>query len=290
MTGNSKAKLHRKKRQGRSPGTAEVVAVVAAVAQEHVFVVVSAAADDAAYRLKSCEPLQHRRVDRHRHSRRRRRRRRRRFLRLQQSQIGCFSAPLLESATRQRAPPGPRHGPSSSWPTRPPGPAPSRLCPPELKVRTSAHTKNLGWYLDFESRVTHRASGPPPFPQRWTGNSANRACWHKHGGRQRGNMDADLCSLCVHVCVSCVRLCSLMWRRSIRILSVSCICSESTNGHAVLTRRSCVCISCTSLRVPCCRGTAGLRRPRPAQPRARPCGSCKLQPVFHHSAIGAAAR
>ena len=27
---------------------------------------------------------------------------------------------------------------------------------PELKVRTPAHTKQLGWYVEFESRVTHR--------------------------------------------------------------------------------------------------------------------------------------
>ena len=32
-------------------------------------------------------------------------------------------------------------------------------CPPELKVRTPAHTKHLGWYLVFESRVTHRSRG-----------------------------------------------------------------------------------------------------------------------------------
>ena len=29
------------------------------------------------------------------------------------------------------------------------------ICPPELKVRTPAHTKQLGWYLEFESRVTY---------------------------------------------------------------------------------------------------------------------------------------
>ena len=29
------------------------------------------------------------------------------------------------------------------------------LYPPKLKVRTPAHTKQLGWYVDFESRVTH---------------------------------------------------------------------------------------------------------------------------------------
>ena len=28
------------------------------------------------------------------------------------------------------------------------------LCPPEPKVRTPAHTRQLGWYLEFESRVT----------------------------------------------------------------------------------------------------------------------------------------
>ena len=33
------------------------------------------------------------------------------------------------------------------------------ICPPELKVRTPAHTKHSGWYLEFESRVTH--SGAP---------------------------------------------------------------------------------------------------------------------------------
>ena len=30
------------------------------------------------------------------------------------------------------------------------------LCPPELKVRTPAHTKHQGWHLEFEFRVTHR--------------------------------------------------------------------------------------------------------------------------------------
>ena len=28
------------------------------------------------------------------------------------------------------------------------------VCPPELKVRTPAHTKQPGWYDQFESRVT----------------------------------------------------------------------------------------------------------------------------------------
>ena len=28
------------------------------------------------------------------------------------------------------------------------------VCPPELKVRTPAHTEHPGWYLEFESRVT----------------------------------------------------------------------------------------------------------------------------------------
>ena len=31
----------------------------------------------------------------------------------------------------------------------------SRICPPELKVRTPAHTKHLGWYNEFEFQVTH---------------------------------------------------------------------------------------------------------------------------------------
>ena len=30
------------------------------------------------------------------------------------------------------------------------------LCTPELKLRTTAHTEQLGWYVEFESRVTHR--------------------------------------------------------------------------------------------------------------------------------------
>ena len=30
------------------------------------------------------------------------------------------------------------------------------VCPPELKVRTPAHTEHPGWYLEFESRVTRR--------------------------------------------------------------------------------------------------------------------------------------
>ena len=29
-----------------------------------------------------------------------------------------------------------------------------QVCPPDLKVRTPAHTKQLGWYVEFESRVT----------------------------------------------------------------------------------------------------------------------------------------
>ena len=33
---------------------------------------------------------------------------------------------------------------------------PAAVCPPELKVRTPAHTKQLGWYVEFEFRVTHR--------------------------------------------------------------------------------------------------------------------------------------
>ena len=33
----------------------------------------------------------------------------------------------------------------------------AQCIPPELKVRTPAHTKHMGWYLEFESRVkTHR--------------------------------------------------------------------------------------------------------------------------------------
>ena len=34
---------------------------------------------------------------------------------------------------------------------------------PELKVRTPAHTKQLGWYVEFESRVTH-VHGTTGFP------------------------------------------------------------------------------------------------------------------------------
>ena len=37
---------------------------------------------------------------------------------------------------------------------------PYACVPPELKVRTPAHTKNLGWYVEFESRVTHRTAVP----------------------------------------------------------------------------------------------------------------------------------
>ena len=32
------------------------------------------------------------------------------------------------------------------------------VCPPGLKVRTPAHTKQLGWCLEFEFRVTHIAA------------------------------------------------------------------------------------------------------------------------------------
>ena len=35
-------------------------------------------------------------------------------------------------------------------------------CPPELKFRTPAHTKHLGWYLEFELGVTNTEQGPPP--------------------------------------------------------------------------------------------------------------------------------
>ena len=38
--------------------------------------------------------------------------------------------------------------------TSPPSGA-SPVCPPELKVRTPAHAKYPGWYVEFESRVTH---------------------------------------------------------------------------------------------------------------------------------------
>ena len=34
------------------------------------------------------------------------------------------------------------------------------LCPPELKVRTSAHTKHPGWSLAFESPEAHRVYSP----------------------------------------------------------------------------------------------------------------------------------
>ena len=34
-------------------------------------------------------------------------------------------------------------------------PLPDLSCPPELKVSTPAHTKQLGWHVEFESRVTH---------------------------------------------------------------------------------------------------------------------------------------
>ena len=55
------------------------------------------------------------------------------------------------SNCRRTGPRG-RSSPDLGWPARP-------LCPPELKVRTPAHTKHLGWYLEFEFRVTHRTAG-----------------------------------------------------------------------------------------------------------------------------------
>ena len=36
------------------------------------------------------------------------------------------------------------------------------LCPPKLKVRTPAHAKHLGWYLEFEFRVTQTQSAVRP--------------------------------------------------------------------------------------------------------------------------------
>ena len=41
------------------------------------------------------------------------------------------------------------------------------LCPPELKVRTPARAIQLGWYVEFESRVTH----PQSEPLSWHGTS-----------------------------------------------------------------------------------------------------------------------
>ena len=35
------------------------------------------------------------------------------------------------------------------------------VCPPEIKVRTPAHTKQLGWYVEFEFRVTHAHESCP---------------------------------------------------------------------------------------------------------------------------------
>ena len=43
------------------------------------------------------------------------------------------------------------------------------VCPPELKVRTPAHTKHPGWHLESESRVT-QGNMPRPRP-------ADRAYW-----------------------------------------------------------------------------------------------------------------
>ena len=53
--------------------------------------------------------------------------------------------------------------------------------PPKLKVRTPAHTKQLGWYLEFEFQVKHRdvsdwscivprdaAAAGGVFAQRWS--------------------------------------------------------------------------------------------------------------------------
>ena len=34
----------------------------------------------------------------------------------------------------------------------------SSLCPPEPKVRTPAHAKNLGWHVEFKSRAAHPLS------------------------------------------------------------------------------------------------------------------------------------
>ena len=34
----------------------------------------------------------------------------------------------------------------------------AEVCPPELKVSSPAHTKQLGWYVEFESRVTQADS------------------------------------------------------------------------------------------------------------------------------------
>ena len=38
---------------------------------------------------------------------------------------------------------------------------PPSVCPPELKVRTPAHAKQLGWYVEFESRVTQAVFNDP---------------------------------------------------------------------------------------------------------------------------------
>ena len=70
------------------------------------------------------------------------------------------------------------------------------ICPPELKVRAPAHTKHLGWYLEFESRVTrrpsfHPAAGTPSVPADPVGSLTAPAGvrrvilgWNLHDGTQ----------------------------------------------------------------------------------------------------------
>ena len=56
--------------------------------------------------------------------------------------------------------------------------------PPGPEVRTPAHTKHLGWYLEFESRVTHRQ---PQGRASWP-----RTAWARSGssGRRSGRPPA----------------------------------------------------------------------------------------------------
>ena len=60
-----------------------------------------------------------------------------------------------------RSQPGAREAAGGGDPSGEPGlRCADGLCPPELKVRTPAHTKQLGWYVEFESRVTQGFSTP----------------------------------------------------------------------------------------------------------------------------------
>ena len=80
------------------------------------------------------------------------------------------------------------------------------VCPPELKARGPAHTKQLGWYAEFESRVMQ---GTAELPQ------ANPYCTAPHGTKSGHGPTADLLAIQFCKCTPTLIAVSMgrMWER-----------------------------------------------------------------------------